>query len=103
MNYNIELSGKRSAELRSKAGISQAKLSELIGLHVKTISKAERGVNGLSVDNLLALAEYFNVSLEFLVGVESEIEDIDYVVSLYRNCPDERKMLLINVMKTFQN
>lgn len=103
MNYNIELSGKRIAELRSKAGISQAKLSELIGLHVKTISKAERGVNGLSVDNLLALAEYFNVSLEFLVGVESEIEDIDYVVSLYRNCPDERKMLLINVMKTFQN
>ena len=103
MNYNIELSGKRIAELRSKAGISQAKLSELIGLHVKTISKAERGVKGLSVDNLLALAEYFNVSLEFLVGVESEIEDIDYVVSLYRNCPDERKMLLINVMKTFQN
>lgn len=103
MNYNIELSGKRIAELRSKAGISQAKLSELIGLHVKTISKAERGVNGLSVDNLLALAEYFNVLLEFLVGVESEIEDIDYVVSLYRNCPDERKMLLINVMKTFQN
>lgn len=103
MNYNIELSGKRIAELRSKAGISQAKLSELIGLHVKTISKAERGANGLSVDNLLALAEYFNVSLEFLVGVESEIEDIDYVVSLYRNCPDERKMLLINVMKTFQN
>lgn len=103
MNYNIELSGKRIAELRSKAGISQAKLSELIGLHVKTISKAERGVNGLSVDNLLALAEYFNVSLEFLVGVESEIEDIDYVVSLYKNCPDERKMLLINVMKTFQN
>ena len=103
MNYNIELSGKRIAELRSKAGISQAKLSELIGLHVKTISKAERGVNGLSVDNLLTLAEYFNVSLEFLVGVESEIEDIDYVVSLYRNCPDERKMLLINVMKTFQN
>ena len=103
MNYNIELSGKRIAELRSKVGISQAKLSELIGLHVKTISKAERGVNGLSVDNLLALAEYFNVSLEFSVGVESEIEDIDYVVSLYRNCPDERKMLLINVMKTFQN
>ena len=103
MNYNIELSGKRIAELRSKAGISQAKLSELIGLHVKTISKAERGVNGLSVDNLLALAEYFNVSLEFLVGVESEIEDIDYVVSLYRKCPEERKMLLINVMKTFQN
>lgn len=103
MNYNIELSGKRIAELRSKAEISQAKLSELIGLHVKTISKAERGVNGLSVDNLLALAEYFNVSLEFLVRIESEIEDIDYVVSLYRNCPDERKMLLINVMKTFQN
>lgn len=57
MNYNTELSGKRIAELRKKEGLSQANLSEKIGLHLKTISKAERGVNGLSVDNLIALAE----------------------------------------------
>ncbi len=103
MNYNIELSGQRIAELRSREGLSQAKLSEIVGLHVKTISKAERGVNGLSVDNLLALAEYFKVSLEYLVGVENEIQEIDYVISLYKNCPDERKALLIEVMRTFQN
>ena len=43
MNYNIELSGKRIAELRKKQGLSQAKLSEKVGLYTKTISKAERG------------------------------------------------------------
>ena len=103
MNYNIELSGERIAKLRNKEGLSQAKLSEFVGLHVKTISKAERGVNGLSVDNLLALAEYFKVSLEYLVGVENEVKEEDYVLSLYRDCPDERKALLLEVMRTFQN
>ena len=72
-------------------------------MHVKTISKAERGVNGLSVDNLLVLSEYFKVSLEYLVGVENEVKEEDYVLSLYRDCPDERKALLLEVMRTFQN
>lgn len=103
MNYNIELSGKRIAELRKKQGLSQAKLSEKVGLHTKTISKAERGVNGLSIDNLLILADYFKVSLQYLVGVEVENDEEDYVLSLYNNCPDCRKTLLIEVMKTFQN
>lgn len=102
MNYDINLSGKRISELRNAVGLSQAALSEKIGLHVKTISKAERGVNGLSVDNLLVLAEYFNVSLEYLVGVDKEIKEQDYIISLYNNCPDNRKALLIEIMKTFQ-
>lgn len=102
MNYNIELSGKRIAELRNKEGLSQANLSEKIGLHLKTISKAERGVNGLSVDNLLVLAEFFKVSVEYLVGVEEKVQETEYVVSLYNGCPDDRKQLLIEVMKTFQ-
>ena len=94
---------ENEAELRNKEGLSQAKLSEIVGLHVKTISKAERGVNGLSVDNLLVLSEYFKVSLEYLVGVENEVKEEDYVLSLYRDCPDERKALLLEVMRTFQN
>lgn len=53
MNYNIELSGKRIAELRKKQGLSQAKLSEKVGLYTKTISKAERGDNGLSIDRMM--------------------------------------------------
>ena len=102
MNYNTELSGKRIAEVRKKEGLSQANLSEKIGLHLKTISKAERGVNGLSVDNLIALAEYFRVSLEYLVGIEEKEQESDYVVSLYNGCPDDKKPLLIEVMKAFQ-
>ena len=49
------------------------------------------------------LSEYFKVSLEYLVGVENEVKEEDYVLSLYRDCPDERKALLLEVMRTFQN
>ena len=79
-------------------------LARILGIKSKsTIYRYMNGEMSPKITTIKYLAEYFNVSLEFLVGVESEIEDIDYVVSLYRNCPDERKMLLINVMKTFQN
>ena len=101
MNYNTELSGKRIAELRKKEGLSQANLSEKIGLHLKTISKAERGVNGLSVDNLIALAEYFRVSLEYLVGIEEKEQfemlreqGIDYIQGYYFSKPLPEKEFL---------
>ena len=45
-------------------------------MHVKTVSKAERGIIGLSVDNLLILADYFDTSLDYLVkGTELELSN----------------------------
>lgn len=102
MNYDIKLSGKRIADLRNKRGISQEYLAEKVDMHPKTISKVERGVNGLSVDNLIAMAEYFSVSLEFLVGIDESINEGDYIISLYNGCPNERKKLLVEVMRSFQ-
>ena len=102
MNYDIKLSGKRIADLRNKSGISQEYLAEKVGMHPKTISKVERGVNGLSVDNLIVMAEYFSVSLEFLVGIDESINEGDYIISLYNGCPNERKKLLVEVMRSFQ-
>lgn len=100
----MELSGKRIRKLRNEKKLKQSELSEIIGVHEKTISKAERGKNGLSVDNLIALSEYFCVSLEYLVGFDMTIDmQHDEVSMLYMKCPNDRKELLIEVMKTFSN
>lgn len=100
MNYNIELSGKRISDLRKKTGLSQTALSEKIGIHEKTIGKAERGINGLSVDNLVQLSSYFGVTIDYLVGIQNEDDD-RYILSLYQQCPKERRKLLVEVMKSF--
>lgn len=67
MYYNTKECGENIKKLRKKQGLSQAELSKKIGIHTKTISKAERGVNGLSVDNLIIIAEFFGVTLDYLV------------------------------------
>ena len=67
MYYDLIESGKRIKELRKKKGMSQSDLAEAISIHVKTVSKAERGVVGLSVDNLVLIAQYFEVSLDYLI------------------------------------
>ena len=57
--------------LNSSAGIEQLMpwndLAEAISIHVKTVSKAERGVACLSVDNLVLIVQYFEVSLDYLI------------------------------------
>ena len=67
MYYDLVASGKRLRELREAKGMSQGALAEKLGIHVKTVGKAERGDMGLSVDNLLLIADFFNVSLDYLV------------------------------------
>ena len=74
MYYDIEKSGERIRKLRKVRGLSQSQLAEMIGVHVKTISKAERGIMGLSVDNLLAIAACFNTTVDFLISGKEEYD-----------------------------
>jgi len=54
----------RLAELRTKAGLSQGKLSRATGIHVMVISKIERGVTkmeNVTLKNAIALADALGV------------------------------------------
>ena len=67
MYYNVEESGKRIRLLREAAGISRAGLAEIIGVSADALRKIERGTNGGRIDTLVQLAEFFQVSLDYLV------------------------------------
>lgn len=69
MYYDLVESGKRIKNLRKEKGLSQNALAETLGIHVKTVSKAERGIIGLSVDNLIQISSYFNVSLDNEISI----------------------------------
>lgn len=53
-------------QLRSKEGISQGKLEKKIGLSNGQISKWKK--NNPSAESLSKIANYFNVSIEYLLG-----------------------------------
>jgi len=59
--------GKRLKELREKKEISQAELGKQIGLSQKNISAYERDMSSPSVDMLVKITKYFNVSVDYLI------------------------------------
>ena len=60
----------RLKELRSEKQVGQTELAKAIGVSNGTISLWENGLREPTLTNLLALAKYFKVSLDYLVGLE---------------------------------
>lgn len=57
----------RLLELRKGAGLSQEALAELLNVTRQAVQKWESGASKPDLDNLTALADYFQVSLDYLV------------------------------------
>ena len=68
---------KRIAELRKEKKISQEELSKKIGVHQNVIGRYERGEAKPSIEVATAIADAFNVSLDYLVGKTEFIVDED--------------------------
>lgn len=54
--------------LRERRGISRATMSELCGLSKSMISKYERGERQPTLEPLMELADFFDVSIDYLCG-----------------------------------
>lgn len=58
----------RLRRLRERRGISRATMSELCGLSKSMISKYERGERQPTLEPLIELSDFFEVSLDYLCG-----------------------------------
>ncbi len=61
---------KRIFELRKQRGLSQKELGAAIGLSHKSISTIESGLTSTSIEKLILLAQFFNVSTDYLLGLK---------------------------------
>ncbi len=59
---------KRLQRLRERERKSRRVLSELCGLPSGAIQKYERGVAKPNIESLVAIADYFSVSIDYLLG-----------------------------------
>ena len=59
---------KRLQQLREQEGKSRIVLSELCGLPSGAIRKYERGEVMPTAESLIAIADYFHVSTDYLLG-----------------------------------
>lgn len=57
----------RLKELRISRGISQLKLAIDLNMNQNSISRYENGVRQADYETLIAFADYFNVSIDYLL------------------------------------
>jgi transcriptional regulator with XRE-family HTH domain len=61
---------QRLQQLREKKRISRKVLSELCGLNSDAVRRYERGEIEPTLHSLVAIAEFFEVSVDYLIGKE---------------------------------
>ena len=61
--------GKRLKELRNRENLSIRQLGKLTDISPTCISRWEREVSIVNAEQLIIFAKFFNVSLDYLVGL----------------------------------
>ena len=62
--------GERLKELRTEKGLSQKALASKLGCNQSMISFWENGINEPTITNLVKLTQIFEVSADYLLGLE---------------------------------
>lgn len=63
---------ERLKELRKEMGLSQMDLQELTQIDQSNLSKFELGQRVPTLDNLIILARFFNVNMEYLLDLTDD-------------------------------
>ena len=68
--YNLELFAHRVKKLRRQKKLSQQELGEVLGINQGAISAIESGRRTTTVEKLILLAKFFEVSTDYLLGAK---------------------------------
>jgi len=82
--------GKIIRKLRLEKGITQNELSNYLGLTPKMVSFYELGERFPPYDIILKLADYFNVSTDYLLG-RSDIKNAEELLADYNSLSELSK------------
>ena len=59
---------QRIRDLREDADLSQREIAAYLGIQQTVYSRYERGYQNLPLEHLLALADYYGVSTDYILG-----------------------------------
>lgn len=102
--YDLSSVGERVKELRKKSEKTQEEVSGALGMNLKTYQAVEGGRRVGRVDTLCILAEYFDTTVDYLLGSDKEIERS--IEICYQNLSNDMKLLakkqIIALLKVMQ-
>ena len=100
--------GEKIRKKRQNTGLSQDAVSEMIGLSESFYGHIERGDRKLSVESLVKIADYLDLSLDFLLmeskpncggdeWLQSELDNI------FRGKSPSQKNYLLNILEALSD
>lgn len=97
-NEKIKVYNNRIRELRKEKGLTLRELSDKMHIDNSNLSKIERGDLGITADNLIAFAKYFEVTTDYLLGVSETRKNTNEILERKLNELDVQIMYEIAKM-----
>lgn len=82
--------------VRIKRGIKAIDIAKALNVSKQTISNWENGKRFPDIKTLIKLADFYNVSVDYLVGRTDD--DLDFI-KIMENIPSEKRKTLLDVWK----
>lgn len=103
----------RIKSLRKENNLSQRALAQKIGSSQKAVDYWEKGISEPTAGFIVALADCFGCSTDYLlsreddygnININSELSEAEnYLLARYRNLPQERKAELVHYAEFLNN
>ncbi len=99
-DFRIEM-GKRMKEQRKLLHFTQENMAEKLDISIKHYGGVERGIAGLSLENLIKASEIFGVGLDYLIKGTKESDDSmpNRIKEIYLNCPQDKKRYILELLE----
>lgn len=59
---------KRIKDMREDSDLSQTDIAKILGIQQTVYSRYERGYQTIPLEHLIALADFYHISLDYLTG-----------------------------------
>lgn len=99
-DYKTDI-GKRMKNRRKELHLTQEQMAEKLDISVKHYSGVERGVAGLSIENLIEVSEILGINLDYLIKGEPQNDDImpNRIKELYMECPQAKRQYIVHLLE----
>ena len=91
--------GHRIKYQRKLLKFTQEEMAEQLGISVKHFSEVERGLTGLSIENLVKLSRILGMSLDYMIKGEGENEKWESSVEFLEQVPEDKIKLIKELIK----
>ena len=95
----------RLFELRNEKGLSQRDIAKIFNISQGTYNNWENSKTEPSIDQLISLANFFNVTVDYLIGNDNSnsfltlSKDQNTLLTLYDNLSEKTQKALLSFIK----